>query len=99
MAPHVLTDSPESFPAMNASTRSISLVLLGSAVFLTGCRRDEDEENRRNGGYAPRVFIGGGSGIRSGGGTSTAPSSGVSARGGFGGTGSSFGGGSASSGS
>jgi hypothetical protein len=86
---------------MNASTRSISLVLLGSAVFLAGCRRDEDEENRRNGGYGygPRVFMGGGPGIRSGGGTSSAPSSGVSARGGFGGTGSSFGGGSASGGS
>jgi hypothetical protein len=76
---------------MTASTRSISLVLIGSALFLAGCRRDRDEDkdnpNGVGGSYRGGGVYLGGTGFRSGGGTSTSsPSVGASARGGFGGT-------------
>jgi hypothetical protein len=69
---------------MKKSTVSISLTLIGSAVFLAGCRSKTDEENeaRRTGGMfvGPRMI--GGSGARGGSSVST----GASARGGFGGS-------------
>ena len=77
---------------MRKSTSSISLVLVGSALFLAGCSRDEEEEQRQGGagrvGFIP-FFIGGSRGRAGGpqGGPARTPSPGVSARGGFGSTG------------
>ena len=82
---------------MTASTRSISLVLLGSALFLAGCQNEnEDPNNEENqatqpggGGHRGGMFIpipiGG---MRPGGGGvgGVAPSVGGSVRGGFGGS-------------
>lgn len=73
---------------MNRSTQAISLVLLGTALALSGCSQSEEDENQQEGGHgghggvfvAPRI---GGYGAGRGVGTVGAPS----ARGGFGGTG------------
>jgi hypothetical protein len=75
---------------MRRSTTALSLALLGSAVFLTGCSRDSDDDewdetSARGGGHVV-PFIGRGLTGGARGGTS-APSPGVSARGGFGGIG------------
>ena len=87
---------------MNRSTKSIALVLIGTAVALGGCGREEDEEwsgasqesgtggrSRSSGGV---IFV---PGPRIGGGGFSSGTSGIggSARGGFG----AVGGGSASS--
>ena len=77
---------------MRASTSSISLVLVGSALFLAGCSRDDEEEQRQGGagrvGFVP-IFMGGprGRAVGSRGGPAPTSNPGVSARGGFGSTG------------
>lgn len=72
---------------MNRSTQAISLVLLGTALAMSGCSQSEDEDQQQNGGGgAHGAYMGtrvGGYGAGRGVGSVGVPS----ARGGFGGTG------------
>ncbi len=70
---------------MNKSTKSISLVLIGSALALAGCSPGSDDDEARHGGGAHAgPYMRGGSRFRGGG---AAVGAGASARGGFGGIG------------
>ena len=77
-------------PLMDRSSKAITLALIGSALFLSGCDEPEDEDGEPNGQAAGARHHGGGVfiGPRIGGGGAGGVATSPSARGGFGSTGS-----------